>query len=271
MEFAEEAGVGAAPLRAIQSFRTLMQSLQAGALELPVSKLVERVLEGSGYLDALEAERTIESQGRIENLQELVGVAREYQENADEPSLSHFLQEISLYSDQDAIRGEESLVTLMTLHNAKGLEFRAVYLIGMEEGIFPHSRSIEEQGIEEERRLCYVGMTRAKELLTLTHASARALWGSRGYNLPSRFLDELPPSVERERLRPASWSQYGAREVAPRADVPSLSTGDSVRHGTLGEGVVTQIEAGGVVTVRFEDGSERRLMLDYAPLEKVHP
>jgi DNA helicase-2/ATP-dependent DNA helicase PcrA len=158
----------------------------------------------------------------------------------------------------------------MTLHNAKGLEFRAVHLIGMEEGIFPHSRSIEEQGIEEERRLCYVGMTRAKELLTLTHASARALWGARGYNLPSRFLDELPPNVERERLRPASWSQYGAREVAPRADVPSLSTGDSVRHGTLGEGVVTQIEAGGVVTVRFEDGSERRLMLDYAPLEKVH-
>ena len=158
----------------------------------------------------------------------------------------------------------------MTLHNAKGLEFRAVYLLGMEEGIFPHARSIEEQGIEEERRLCYVGMTRAKELLTLTHASSRSLWGSRGYNLPSRFLDELPGTVERERLRPTSWSSYGAHAgVAPRDDVPSLSTGDSVRHGTLGEGVVTQIEAGGVVTVRFADGSERRLMLDYAPLERL--
>jgi DNA helicase-2/ATP-dependent DNA helicase PcrA len=269
MEFAEEAGVGAAPLRAVQGFRTLMQSLQSGALELPVAELVERTLERSGYLEALEAERTIEAQGRIENLQELVGVAREYQENADEPSLSHFLQEISLYSDQDAIREQESLVTLMTLHNAKGLEFRAVYLIGMEEGIFPHARSIEEQGIEEERRLCYVGMTRAKEQLTLTHASSRSLWGSRGYNLPSRFLDELPQSVERERLRPTSWSSYGADGVAPRDDVPSLSTGDSVRHGTLGEGVVTQIEAGGVVTVRFADGSERRLMLDYAPLERI--
>jgi DNA helicase II / ATP-dependent DNA helicase PcrA len=269
MEFAEEAGVGAAPLRAVQSFYTLMQSLQSGALELPVAELVERTLERSGYLQALEAERTIEAQGRIENLQELVGVAREYQETAEEPSLSHFLQEISLYSDQDAIRGEESLVTLMTLHNAKGLEFRAVYLIGMEEGIFPHSRSIEEQGIEEERRLAYVGMTRAQELLTLTHASSRSLWGSRGYNMPSRFLDELPASVERERLRPASWSSYGAQGVAPREDVPSLSTGDSVKHGTLGEGVVTQIEAGGVVTVRFEDGSERRLMLDYAPLERI--
>jgi ATP-dependent DNA helicase UvrD/PcrA len=268
-EFAEEAGVGAAPLRAVQGFRTLMQSLQSGALELPVSELLERTLERSGYLEALEAERTIEALGRLENLQELVGVAREYQERAEEPSLSHFLQEISLYSDQDAIRGEESLVALMTLHNAKGLEFRAVYLIGMEEGIFPHSRSIEEQGIEEERRLAYVGMTRAREQLTLTHASSRSLWGSRGYNLPSRFLDELPSSIERERLRPASWSSYGAQGVAPREDVPSLSTGDSVRHGTLGEGVVTQIEAGGVVTVRFADGSERRLMLDYAPLERI--
>jgi len=268
-EFAEEAGVGAAPLRAVQGFRNVMQSLQSGALEFPVSELLERTLERSGYLEALEAERTIEAQGRLENLQELVGVAREYQERAEEPSLSHFLQEISLYSDQDAIRGEESLVTLMTLHNAKGLEFRAVYLIGMEEGIFPHSRSIEEQGIEEERRLAYVGMTRAREQLTLTHASSRSLWGSRGYNLPSRFLDELPSSIERERLRPASWSSYGAHGVAPRDDVPSLSTGDSVRHGTLGEGVVTQIEAGGVVTVRFSDGSERRLMLDYAPLERI--
>ena len=268
-EFPDEAGVGAAPLRAVQGFRTLLQSLQSGALELPVAELVQRVLEQSGYLEALEAERTIEAQGRIENLQELVGVAREYQETAEEPSLSHFLQEISLYSDQDAIRGEESLVTLMTLHNAKGLEFRAVYLIGMEEGIFPHARSIEEQGVEEERRLCYVGMTRAKELLTLTHASSRSLWGARGYNLPSRFLDELPGQVERDRLRPASWSQYGAQEVAPRENVPTLSTGDSVRHGTLGEGVVTQIEPGGVITVRFEDGSERRLMLDYAPLEKL--
>src|SRR5436190_3571094 len=268
-EFAEEAGVGAAPQKAVASFRNVMQSLQAGALELPVAELVERTLERSGYVEALEAERTIEAQGRLENLQELVGVAREYQENADEPSLSHFLQEISLYSDQDAIREQESLVTLMTLHNAKGLEFRSVYLIGMEEGIFPHARSIEEQGIEEERRPCYVGMTRAKEQLTLLHASARSLWGSRGYNLPSRFLDELPSSIERERLRPASWSSYGAQGVAPRDDVPSLSTGDSVRHGTLGEGVVTQIEAGGVVTVRFADGSERRLMLDYAPLERI--
>jgi DNA helicase-2/ATP-dependent DNA helicase PcrA len=269
---AEEAGISAAPLRAVQQLHGLLQSLMAGALDMDVPDVLERVLERSGYLDSLRAERTIEAQGRMENLQELVGVAQEYQHTAPEPSLSGFLQEISLYSDQDAIRGEQSLVTLMTLHNAKGLEFRAVFMIGMEEGIFPHARSIEEQGLEEERRLAYVGMTRAQERLVLTHASARSLYGSRSYNLPSRFLDELPEThVERSRLQPASWSGYGSPTgVAPRADVPTLSTGDSVRHETLGEGVVTAIERGGLVTVRFaSDGSERRLMLDYAPLERI--
>jgi DNA helicase-2/ATP-dependent DNA helicase PcrA len=274
MDRCDAAGVGTAPAKAVASFRTAVQSLMSAAEELNVAELIEAVLERSGYLESLEADRTIEAQGRIENLQELVALAREWLETAAEPSLSAFLQEVSLYSDQDAIRGEGSLVTLMTLHNAKGLEFRAVYLIGMEEGIFPHSRSIEEQGIEEERRLAYVGMTRAMERLTLLHASSRMLYGGRSYNLPSRFLDELPDRhVERDRLKPASWSNYGApraSQVAPRDDVPSLSTGDSVRHGTLGEGVVTRIEAGGVITVRFaSDGSERRLMLDYAPLEKI--
>src|SRR3954454_13488523 len=189
---ADDAGISAAPLRAVQQFHGLLQSLQAGALDMDVPEVIERVLERSGYMEGLRAERTIEAQGRIENLQELVGVAQEYQHTAAEPSLSGFLQEISLYSDQDAIRGEQSLVTLMTLHNAKGLEFRAVFMIGMEEGIFPHSRSLEQQGLEEERRLAYVGMTRAEERLVLTHASARSLYGSRSYNLASRFLDELP-------------------------------------------------------------------------------
>ena len=164
-------------------------------------------------------------------------------------------------------------MTLMTLHNAKGLEYRAVFLVGMEEGVFPHARPIEEGGLEEERRLAYVGLTRAKERLTLVHASGRSLWGSRNYNLPSRFLDELPQDeIERDRLRPSSWSGYGSPTVTPRggADIPSSSTGDAVRHSTLGEGIVTRIEPDGVVTVRFaDDGAERRLMLEYAPLERV--
>src|SRR3954462_10395995 len=271
---AQNAGVGAAPQKALKQFRTTIESLMSAAQELEVTELIEEVLRCSGYMESLEAERTIEAQGRMENLQEFVSVAREWREQAQDTTLSAFLQEISLYSDQDAIRGDASLVTLMTLHNAKGLEFRVVYLIGMEEGIFPHSRSIEEQGIEEERRLCYVGMTRAQERLTLLHASSRMLYGGRNHNLPSRFLDEVPDGhVERERLRPASWSGYTAprrSRIAPREDVPALSTGHSVCHSTLGEGVVTRIEPGGLVTVRFAgDGSERKLVLEYAPLEKL--
>ncbi len=273
---AEEAGLATASLRAVQSLRSLLQSLMAAAQELTVSELLERVLERSGYLDALEAERTIEARGRIENLEELVGVAREYEaEGADDPSLSQFLQEISLHSAQDELADESTgQVTLMTLHNAKGLEFRAVFMLGMEDGIFPHMRSLEENAVEEERRLCYVGMTRAKERLTLLHAARRSLYGRTDTNLPSRFLDELPAEgVERERLAPTSWSSYNvppsSSAPAPRHDVPILSTGDAVRHHTLGTGIVTRIEPDGVVTVRFEDGAERRLMLEYAPLEKV--
>ncbi len=271
---AANAGVGAAPQKALKAFRSTIESLMSAAQEFEVPELIEEVLARSGYRESLEAERTIEAQGRLENLEELVSVAREWREQAEDTTLSAFLQEISLYADQDAMRGDTSLVTLMTIHNAKGLEFRAVYLIGMEEGIFPHSRSIEEQGVEEERRLCYVGMTRARERLTLLHASSRMLRGMRDHNLPSRFLDELPDGhVERERLRPASWSGYNAprrSQITPLEDVPDLSTGDSVRHSTLGEGVVVQIESGGLITVRFaDDGSERKLMLDYAPLEKL--
>jgi DNA helicase-2/ATP-dependent DNA helicase PcrA len=274
---AEEAGLATASLKAVQGWRTLMQSLMAQSLELSVAGLIETLVERTGYPESLLSTLPKwEAEGKIENLEELVGVAREYEESAVEPSLSNFLQEISLYSDQDAIRDGEGggQVTLMTLHNAKGLEFRAVFMIGMEEGVFPHSRSLEENSLEEERRLCYVGMTRAKEKLAMLHASRRALYGRSDANLPSRFLDELPEEgVERERLRPASWSGYGAqvprRDVAPRSDVPDLATGDAVRHATLGSGIVTRIEPDGVVTVRFEDGSEKRLMLEYAGLEKA--
>jgi DNA helicase-2/ATP-dependent DNA helicase PcrA len=141
----------------------------------------------------------------------------------------------------------------------------------MEEGVFPHIRAIEEQGVEEERRLCYVGMTRAMERLTLTHTQSRSLFGRRNHNLASRFLDELPSEVERDRLRPDSWTGYRpAGGVEPRTNVVAVSTGDTVRHATLGEGVVIALEPGGVVTVRFaSDGSERRLMIEYAPLEKI--
>src|SRR5206468_8599638 len=196
-----------------------------------VPELLEEVLGRSGTLAAYEAERTIEARGRIENLEAFVDGAREYQGGAEDATLSGFLQEISLYTDQDALADDAGAVTLMTLHNAKGLEFRAVILVGVEEEIFPSARAIEEQGIEEERRLFYVGLTRAKERLLLLHASSRLLWGRTTQHLPSRFLDELPDAnVEREHLRPASWRSYGTPQqtgATPREDQPTLRTGDS--------------------------------------------
>ena len=173
---AEEAGLAAAPrARRCSGCARCCSRCMSAAQERRVPELVEAC--SSAPATSRRSRRSGRSRraAGIENLEELVGVAREYQRGApSEPSLSSFLQEISLYSDQDAMRGEEDggLVTLMTLHNAKGLEFRAVFMIGMEDGIFPHSRSIEENDIEEERRLCYVGMTRAKERLTMTHAIA---------------------------------------------------------------------------------------------------
>jgi DNA helicase-2/ATP-dependent DNA helicase PcrA len=274
---AGEVGLATASLRAVNGLRALLQSLMAQALELSVAELIERVIERTEYEQyLLAALPRWEAEGKIENLEELVGVAREYGDASTDATLSTFLQEISLFSDQDALRDREAggQVTMMTAHNAKGLEFRVVFMLGMEEGIFPHSRSLEENTVEEERRLCYVGMTRAKERLTMVHAARRSLYGRSEANLPSRFLDELPDEgVERSRLTPTSWGSSGApasaREIRPPAAIPALSTGDTVRHEMLGVGIVLAIEANGVVTVRFEDGAERRLLLEYAPLEKV--
>ena len=188
-----------------------------------------RSLRETGYVEALEAERTIEAEGRVENLQELVGVAGEFDANREiegdqrrDARWRSSSQQISLLSDQDAIRDGESLVTLMTLHNAKGLEYEAVFLIGCEEGVFPHSRSIEEGNLEEERRLCYVGLTRAKQRLYLTCARRRSLFGGHGQNLPSRFLGELPEElVERHAARRAP----AGRRAASRSSAASFGVG----------------------------------------------
>jgi DNA helicase-2/ATP-dependent DNA helicase PcrA len=174
-------GLGAAAVKAVDRFMSIMERLRervdGGA---SVGDLLQETLSETGYLEALEAERTIEAQGRIENLEELVGVAREYDSVAEEPSLEEFLQQIALFSDQDALRDEEGTVTLMTLHNAKGLEFPVVFMIGCEEGVFPHSRAVESGDLEEERRLCYVGITRAKRELYLSYARYRGPSPRRG-------------------------------------------------------------------------------------------
>jgi DNA helicase-2/ATP-dependent DNA helicase PcrA len=286
-------GLGQAAVRAVGRFAETMAALRERVDReepAPLADVVEAVLRETGYIEALEAERTIEAEGRVENLQELVGVAGEFDANravegdSDVRPLDEFLAQISLLSDQDTIREDESLVTLMTLHTAKGLEYDAVFMIGCEEGVFPHSRSVEEGNLEEERRLCYVGITRARQRLYMSCARQRSLHGGRGHNLPSRFLGEVPTELaERQVAAPRTgWSLGsgggfggGGGLGAPQRKQPSPSvvqfrTGDDVIHATFGEGVVTALEPGGVIMVRFaSDGSERKLMADYAPLRRA--
>ena len=277
-------GLGAAAIKAVGRFMSVMERLRERAEGgAGVGDLLAETLEESGYTEALQAERTIEAQGRLENLEELVGVAREYDATAEDGgSVEEFLQQLALFSEQDNLRDDEGIVTLMTLHNAKGLEFGIVFIIGLEDGVFPHMRSIESGDLEEERRLAYVGITRAKRQLYLTHARTRLLFGGRDWNMRSRFVDEIPAEftdIEEGALTgPAAAATWGGGASAPEpggAARPaagggaSFALGDDVVHAQFGEGVVVGIEPGGLVVVRFAgDRSERKLMADYAPLKR---
>ena len=248
----------------------IRQRVAAGA---PLDRILEEVLDRSGLREALEREGTFEAQGRIENLEEMARVAAEYDSAEEDATLAGFLEGIALQADADTLDQSEGAVTLMTIHNAKGLEFETVIITGLEEGLFPHSRSDTPETLEEERRLFYVGLTRARRHLALTHAESRAMHGGRDYRLPSRFLGELPLDA----LAGAPGGRRARVAIAAAADGPrasrgtSLVAGDSVLHATFGEGVVTAIEGGGdLVKVRFaQDGAERRLMAGAAPMRKV--
>jgi DNA helicase-2/ATP-dependent DNA helicase PcrA len=261
-------GLAPAAVKAVGRFMSVMERLRERAEgNAPVGELLQETLDETGYFEALQAERTIEAQGRLENLEELVGVAREFDTAAEEATVEEFLQQLALFSEQDALEDDDGTVTLMTMHNAKGLEYPVVFVIGCEDGVFPHSRAIEAGDLEEERRLCYVGLTRAKRELYMTHARTRMLYGGRDWNLPSRFLEEIPAELtDREEEAPAAAPSPGAPTPQPGA---SFSLGDDVVHANFGEGVVIGIDRGGMVAVRFAgDGSERKLMADYAPLKK---
>ena len=276
-------GLAAAAIKAVDRFMSVMERLRERAEGgAGVGDLLAETLEETGYTEALQAERTIEAQGRLENLEELVGVAREYDATAEDGgSVEEFLQQLALFSEQDNLRDDEGIVTLMTLHNAKGLEFGIVFIIGLEDGVFPHMRSIESGDLEEERRLAYVGITRAKRQLYLTHARTRMLFGGARLEHAQPLHRRDPGRVHghatrrRSPARPRRPRGEEARRRPSRAAAPpgggggSFALGDDVVHAQFGEGVVVGVEPGGLVVVRFAgDRSERKLMADYAPLKR---
>ena len=271
------AAIAPKKVKDVQNFLAEIDRFEALArLEGP-AKLLVSVLEDTGYLRDLRAEDTVESRSRLENLQELVGVARDYEER-EGPDLDDFLATISLVSDIDRLDDNERYVTLMTLHMAKGLEYPVVFLCGLEEGIFPHSRALlDPTDIEEERRLCYVGVTRAKDRLAITYAKRRLTFGSAYMHPPSRFLGEMA-ELEYLNAQPVasvgfggSWDDVALPAAMPRTDV-DLHAGDRVVHPKFGAGVIVDVKGAGgdaFVTVNFTEVGRKSIMLNYAKLEKV--
>jgi DNA helicase II / ATP-dependent DNA helicase PcrA len=286
-------GLGARAVSAVTSFVGLLDGMRT-ALEhdLTTTDLLALIMDRTGYLADLEAERTIEAVGRVENLQELRSVASEVAERGGQPSgpagLEAFLESVTLVSDQDQLAtpiavGEDSethvpldegRVTLMTLHTAKGLEYPHVFLVGMEDGVFPHVRSLSEPAqLEEERRLAYVGMTRAQDRLHLSHAEQRSLWGGTSMNPPSRFLDQLPSALVEERgsrMLSSPARRVRDREVLEIAGA-EFHVGDDVVHPKFGDGRIVALSGEGEraeATVDFIDDGRKHLMLAYAPLVK---
>ncbi|HVF52008.1 MAG TPA: UvrD-helicase domain-containing protein [Actinomycetota bacterium] len=236
----------------------------------PLAEVVQRTWDMTGYMDELTSERTFESLSRQENLKELAGVAREFEDADPQGGLTGFLERLALVTDTDVSEGEETGVTFMTLHNAKGLEFPVVFMLGMEEGVFPHIRSLgDPEQLEEERRLCYVGITRARERLYLLNAWSRSLWGGLNYNPPSRFLGEIPEELlsQADKEAPSAKGKGVVRELR---DPSRFRVGQEVEHQRWGRGVIIEIARSGVgveATINFPSaGGEKRLDLSLAPL-----
>jgi DNA helicase-2/ATP-dependent DNA helicase PcrA len=281
-------GLAARSVQAIERFNALIAGLREFAAGHPVAELAEAVLDQSGYQTALEESNDLQDAARVENLQELVSVAREFDDQraeSDGGTLADFLEQVSLVADADQIpEGAEhgGVVTLMTLHTAKGLEFPVVFLTGMEEDVFPHQRSAtDEKELEEERRLAYVGITRAMRRLYLTRAVGRMWWGRPSFHRQSRFLGEIPTSLiewrrdERTATAPAMEraAQRPGVESPGNRRVPALAPGDKVTHDKFGLGTVVSVDgAGDRAEAKIDFGADygvKHLVLRYAPLEKL--
>ncbi|HLW47148.1 MAG TPA: UvrD-helicase domain-containing protein [bacterium] len=279
------AGIGGALRTALAEFADIVQDLRAFAAAHTAREVLLRALDRTGYRRMLEAEGTDDAYARLENLEELGAVAQEVEAltgadaadmadgaTAAGAGLETFLQHLALQTDADTFEERPDRVTLMTLHSAKGLEFPMVVLAGLEEGLFPHTRALEEEvDLAEERRLCYVGMTRARRRLLLTYAHQRTSYGTTRPSLPSRFLAEIPPdALVREttpRTDTGEWPQEDQRPV------PEVAVGDTVRHKTFGAGRVLEVDGEGpraIITVRFNGpAGTKRLALGYAPLQRL--
>jgi DNA helicase-2/ATP-dependent DNA helicase PcrA len=292
--------LGTGPTKRIAAFVALMEDLRE--TDAPTLKeQVESIVAGTGLVRALEAEDTLEARGRVENVMELVGQVEEFERDHAEATLEDFMEWASLRTDLDSLEAGERAVTLMTLHNAKGLEFPVVFVTGMEDSIFPHANVIDPAGLEEERRLCYVGITRARERLYLLHAAKRSLFGRPQFNAPSRFFREMPEehleskgtgstaplSRGYSRERGGAWEEsfaaprddeggrvFGsgeprhAEQGAAGATAEDFGPGDRVRHKSFGEGAVVVVE-GDKLAVDFDEVGLKTLLIGYAPIEKV--
>ncbi|MFJ5776749.1 DNA helicase PcrA [Streptomyces sp. NPDC093094] len=303
----EAYGMAARSTNAVKRFNALMEELrtivESGA---GPATILEAVLERTGYLAELQASTDPQDETRIENLQELAAVALEFEQESGEGEtsggLAAFLERVALVADSDQIPDEDEegsgVITLMTLHTAKGLEFPVVFLTGMEDGVFPHMRALgQTKELEEERRLAYVGITRARERLYLTRAAMRSAWGQPSYNPPSRFLEEIPPhhvdwkrtgatapvssgpasgiaaslSSSRSRSSASGASGFATRRAAEKS-VVSLAVGDRVTHDQFGLGTVMAVKGTGAnaeATIDFGEAKPKRLLLRYAPVEKL--
>jgi DNA helicase-2/ATP-dependent DNA helicase PcrA len=279
-------GLAARSARSIGAFNELIGGLrEMVAAGRPVADVAEAVLDRSGYLAELEASSDLQDASRIENLNELVSVAREYDGQHPDGSLLEFLEQVSLVADADQIPDGEDhggLVTLMTLHTAKGLEFPVVFLTGLEENVFPHERSVgDERELEEERRLAYVGITRAQRRLYLTRAMTRAWWGRPAYHKQSRFLSEVPAELldwrrDESAATPPASERLARRpgvSAAGNRPVPALTPGDRVTHDSYGLGRVLSVEGrGDDPEAKIDFGGDygiKHLLLRYAPIEKL--